>query len=187
MSAALAANAHDSTLRAEIDSYRKHAVARMEVWRSLGSEYRENLASVDAEVLADAWSKACGRWWLARLRGQGAVRRQLRIYRKINGKPPTSAAIPLFLEMLSTLNAEDRVLHNKRPKLELVLGEHLSNSQPDWLVVKRQTEWTAQLTAAVERLAGSDAGTLTKVREKLAPCLVGGPALVGADGQLDTA
>lgn len=180
---AVAATAHDAAVRASIDKFRQHSVARAEIWKPIAAEYRENVAAVDASSLASAWVAASACWLWPRWRGQGAVRRQLRAFRK-DGKAPTATAIPPLLEQLHRLHTEDKVLEPMRPGMVELIGPTLNAAEPDWGSVERQTAWTAQFAAAVERIAGADAAALVGIREHLAHCVQAGPALLSADGAL---
>ena len=183
LAAGVAANAHDASVRADIDAYRRHAVARAEVWKPLADEYRANVATLDAATVGAAWSAAAGRWLLPRWRGQVAVRRQLGGFRK-DSMLPAADQVPGLLESLHKLNTEDRVLEPMRPKVEGWLGEFARAPEPDWGGVEKQTAWAATFAAAVQELAVSDAAVHANLQHKLGPCISGGPALLGADGAL---
>ncbi len=183
MATGVAAAAHDPATRAQIDNYRRHSLARTEVWKPLAGEYRENFGTLDADSLSAAWFAAAGKWFLPKWQGQSAVRRQLGSFRK-DGKNPTVAQVPALLEALFKLNAEDKVLEPMRSRIEGLLGDFARGPEPDWNAVERQTAWTAAFASAVERLAGPEAGVLGNLQHRLGPCIAGGSVLLGADGAL---
>lgn len=169
--AGLARRAHDEAARTRLAALARHGQARAKAWEALAGAYTEDIATLDAAALKQAWAAAGQAWWPKNWFAKRALRDRVRVFSK-DARRPEPQAMPPLLDALAALNEEDSILSGMETDAQGLLQDAFARHRTDWDMVDASGRWAARFADAVQRLAGADFALLQALQERLAP-LVG--------------
>lgn len=168
--AGLAAQAHDSSARFQVQAMARHGLARNAHWAQVGAQWNAQLAELDANTLKAEWLSACSSWWPKSVFAKGGIRKRLAAYRA-DAQRPDDAAVSAVLTPLALVNIEDRELAILQTDAQRLLQDSYTGLTTDWEQVQRHEQWAQRFADAVTLMAG-DPATAADLRTRLQP-LVG--------------
>lgn len=162
----LAVQAHDSRVRAMVQSLAKHGATRADHWERVGGGWEPQLAKLTGIELKSQWSQAKLAWWPKTWFAKRGVSGHLLAYRS-DGKRPTEAQIESMLGALPDVNEEDQILLTMHAEAEVVLHGTYNGLKTDWAALTTHEQWAQKFTDAVTRVAGSDPYVINGLRQSL--------------------
>lgn len=123
-------------------------------WDRLSPYFHDSVATVDAAALADAWQRTQRGSWLARWRGERAVRSTLLAHARAGGGE-SRAQIADVLEVLARWQQDTAALAALEPSVPALLGAVYQGHQTNWDAVARVADWHREACAAVAVLRAS--------------------------------
>jgi very-short-patch-repair endonuclease len=162
----LARQAHDSRVRAMVQSVAKHGAARAAHWAKIGDGWKPHLAKLNATELNSEWDQANSIWWPKSWFAKRGFTRKLVAYRS-DGNHPSPEQIELMMGALSDVNDEDRFLLAMHLEAETVLQGSYNGTQTDWSEIAQHEIWAQKFTDAVTQVAGTDSQLLGNLRTTL--------------------
>ena len=162
----LARQAHDTRVRAMVQSLAKHGAARSAHWDKIGQGWTPQLAKLNATDLKSQWSQAKLAWWPKSLFAKRALSGKLVAFR-IDSNRPTALQIEPVMDALADVNSEDQVLLTMHAEAETLLQGAYSGIQTDWAALTAYERWAQKFTDAVNRVAGTDPQAISALRLSL--------------------
>ncbi len=142
----------NATIRARMQIMRGHGERRQAHWRQLSGRFKPGVSAVNGEQLAQDWSLASTAWWPRRWFAQRAVTGRLLLY-TADQKRPRAEDMPLLLDALRGLNAEDHALKaSEIHGIELLESEY-KGAETDWAAVSRYEQWGMRFEESIGQLA----------------------------------
>ena len=161
-----ARQAHDSRVRAMVQSLAKHGSARSEHWRHIGDDWTPQLAKLNSVELQAQYAQAKTSWWPKSVFAKRGVSSRLLAFRT-DAKRPTESQIQSMLIPLEDLNSEDQVLLTMHSEAEILLQSAYNGIKTDWAALSGHEQWAQKFSEAVTRLVGTDPQQLTNLRLNL--------------------
>lgn len=158
--------AHDEESRLKLAFLVQHGRIRDLAWDSLGSAFRDEVASLNAAELKLQWLDAQTSWWPRKWFAKRTVLNRLRLYRN-DGTRPAEDSLPDFIASLARVNAEDQVLQSMAADARNLLQEGFIGENTDWSTVAKSAEWASAFADVVYRLGGGDSAVLMALRTNL--------------------
>lgn len=162
----LARQAHDTRVRAMVQSLAKHGTARSAHWVKTGTGWTPQLAKLNASELNSQWAEAKLAWWPKSWFAKRAFSGRLIGFRTDNIRPAADQ-IGRMIEALADVNGEDQVLLTMHAEAESVLQGAYNGMQTDWASLTLHEQWAQAFTNAVTRVAGVDPQTISSLRLNL--------------------
>lgn len=162
----LARQAHDTRVRAMVQSLAKHGAAREEHWERAGTGWTPQLAKLNATDLKSQWSQAKLAWWPKSWSAKRSVSGGLVAFR-VDGKRPVEVHIELMLDALASVNEEDQILLTMHAEAESVLQGAYNGIKTDWASLTTHEQWAQKFTDAVTQVAGTDSQIISALRLSL--------------------
>lgn len=182
----IARAAHDETARNKLHLLRQHGLERQQAWDTLGGNYREDIAKLNAGELELQWAAAQITWWPRSWFAKRAVSNRLRLFR-IDHKRQSEQEIPQFLSVLAKLNVEDVALAAMSADANMLLPEEFSAIKMDWAAVAVYEQWAKDFSEALGQVAGVDADLLRVLQIKLQPFVTENRSMLKPEGELGEA
>jgi very-short-patch-repair endonuclease len=162
----LARQAHDTRVRAMVQSLVKHGAARSAHWEKTGPGWTPQLAKLNATDLKSQWSQAKLTWWPKSWFDKRSFSGRLVAFRTDSNRP-TALQIELMVEALADVNDEDQVLLSMHAEAETVLQGAYNGIQTDWSALTAHELWAQKFTDAVTQVAGTDPQAISALRLSL--------------------
>jgi very-short-patch-repair endonuclease len=162
----LARQAHDTRVRAMVQSLAKHGAARSAHWVKAGVGWTPQLAKLNATDLRSQWSQATLAWWPKTWFAKRAFAGRLVAFRT-DGNRPTPLQIEPMIDALADINDEDQILLTMHAEAELVLQGAYNGIQTDWASLTAHEQWAQKFTDAVTQVAGTDPQAISSLRLSL--------------------
>ena len=159
----LAKQAHDSGVRALVQSLTKHGVARNEHWERGGGGWSPQLAKLNATELRAQWSQAKTTWWPKSALAKNSISGRLVGFR-VDNKRPTASQIETMLGALGEVNDEDQILLSMHAQAESLLQGVYDGIKTNWAVLTAHEQWADRFSSAVTQVAGTDMQRLASLR-----------------------
>jgi hypothetical protein len=145
----LVLQAHEASVRQELQALYQHGLQRDLLWARLNGNYRSELTKLVASELKQEWLAIAAYAWPRRAYERNRFFQHLKIYR-VDRQPPDESEIPELLEILAQLNAEERWLQSRQDKLLLWLQSDVSGLNGRWTELASPIEWAGRYAAALE-------------------------------------
>jgi very-short-patch-repair endonuclease len=162
----LARQAHDTRVRAMVQSLAKHGAARSAHWIKAGVGWTPQLAKLNAMDLKSQWSQATLAWWPKTWFAKRAFAGRLVAFRADSNRP-TPLQIEPMMDALADINDEDQILLTMHAEAEMVLQGAYNGIQTDWVSLTAHEQWAQKFTDAVTQVAGTDPLTISSLRLSL--------------------
>ena len=162
----LARQAHDTRVRAMVQSLAKHGAARSAHWEKTGLGWTPQLAKLNATDLKSQWTQAKLVWWPKSWFDKRAVSGRLLAFRTDSNRP-TRLLIEPMIDALADVNDEDQVLLSMHAEAETVLQGAYNGIQTDWSALTAHELWAQKFTDAVTQVAGTDPQAISALRLSL--------------------
>jgi hypothetical protein len=162
----LAKQAHDTRVRAMVQSLAKHGAARSAHWEKTGSGWAPQLAKLNATDLKSQWSQAKVTWWPKSWFDKRSVSGRLVAFRNDSYRP-TALQIEHMIDALADVNDEDQVLLSMNAEAETLLQGAYNGIQTDWSALAAHELWAQKFTDAVTQVAGTDPQAISDLRLSL--------------------
>lgn len=162
----LARQAHDTRVRAMVQSLAKHGVARSAHWEKTGTGWTPQLAKLNATDLKSQWSQAKLAWWPKSWIAKRDFSGRLVAFRT-DGNRPTAVQIEPMIDALADVNDEDQILLTMHAEAETVLQGAYIGIQTDWAALTAHEHWAQKFTEAVTQVAGTDPQIISALRLNL--------------------
>lgn len=145
---------------------RAEALGRMMAasWQRLAPYFRDSIASVDATRLASTWEQAQQARWLAKWRGERAVRATLNAHAQVGGGA-SSVQVADMLAVLTHWQQDATELGALEPSVRTLLGPVYQGAQTNWDDVARVATWHRDARRALGVLEGSASPALARRAE----------------------
>ncbi|MDI1267866.1 MAG: DUF3320 domain-containing protein [Polaromonas sp.] len=164
----LARQAHDTRVRAMVQSLAKHGVTRGAHWVKVGAGWTPQLSKLNATELKSQWTEAQVTWWPKSWLAKRAFSGRLMRFRADSSRP-VPQQIDGMIEALADVNDEDQVLLTMHAEAESVLQGAYNGIQTDWSILTLHEQWAQAFTNAVTRVAGVDPQAVNTLRLHLQP------------------
>lgn len=162
----LALQAHDSRVRAMVQSLAKHGATRANHWERVEGGWEPQLAKLTGQELKSRWTQAKLAWWPKTWFAKRGVSGHLLAYRS-DRRRPSEAQIESMLGALPDVNEEDQILLTMHAEAEAVLHGAYNGLKTDWAALTTHELWTQKFTEAVTRVAGTDPYVINGLRQSL--------------------
>ena len=162
----LARQAHDTRVRAMVQSLAKHGAARSAHWEKTGLGWTPQLAKLNATDLKSQWSQAKLVWWPKSWFDKRSFSGRLVAFRTDSNRP-TALQIEPMIDTLADVNDEDQVLLSMHAEAETVLQGAYDGIQTDWSALTAHELWAQKFTDAVTQVAGTDPQAISALRLSL--------------------
>lgn len=162
----LVRQAHNTRVRAMVQSLAKHGVARSALWEKTGPGWTPQLAKLNAADLESQWSKAKLAWWPKSWFYKRSISGRLIAFR-IDSKRPTAIQLESMIHPLADVNDEDKVLLSMHAEAETVLQGAYNGIQTDWSALTAHELWAHKFTDTVTQVAGTDPQAISALRLSL--------------------
>ena len=162
----LARQAHDTRVRAMVQSLAKHGAARSAHWEKTGTGWTPHLAKLNAADLRSQWSKAKLAWWPKSWFAMRDLSGKLVAFRTDSNRPAAIQIEPM-IEALADVNDKDQILLSMHAEAETVLQGAYNGIQTDWTALTAHEHWAQKFTDAVTQVAGTDPQTVSALRLSL--------------------
>lgn len=162
----LARQAHDTRVRAMVQSLAKHGAARSAHWEKTGLGWAPQLAKLNATDLKSQWSQAKLAWWPKSWFDKRSFSGRLVAFRTDSNRP-TALQIEPMIDALADVNDEDQVLLSMQAEAETVLQGAYNGIQTDWSALTAHELWAQKFTDAVTQVAGTDPQAISALRLSL--------------------
>lgn len=162
----LARQAHDTRVRAMVQSLAKHGAARSAHWEKTGPGWTPHLAKLNATDLKSQWSQAKLTWWPKSWFDKRSFSGRLVAFRTDSTRPTTLQLEPM-IDALADVNDEDQVLLSMHAEAETVLQGAYKGIQTDWSALTAHELWAQKFTDAVTQVAGTDPQAVSALRLSL--------------------
>lgn len=161
-----ARQAHDSRVRALVQSLAKHGADRKANWAQVGLGWSHHLAKLNATELSGHWLQAKVAWWpKSVIAKRGFVTRMAAL--RADGKRPQQAQIEAMLDALADVNDEDQVLRSMHTEADAILKGVYIGLETDWAALAAHEQWAQKFTDAVTQVAGTDSQAIAALRLSL--------------------
>ncbi|KXW57348.1 RecBCD enzyme subunit RecD [Ferrovum myxofaciens] len=186
VSIGIARAAHDESARNKLHFLMQHGLERQQAWDSLGGNYREDIAKLNAGELELQWAAAQISWWPKSWFAKRIIFNRLRLFRN-DQKRQSEQEIPQFLKCLTKLNAEDGMLAAMSADANMLLAEEFVASKTDWAAVAEHEQWAKDFSKTLEQISGSDSDMLNVLQIKLQPFVTENRSMLKPEGALGEA
>ncbi len=162
----LTRQAHDTRVRAMVQSLAKHGAARSAHWEKTGLGWKPQLAKLNATDLKSQWNQAKMAWWPKSWFDKRAFSGRLLALRTDSNRPVALQIEPM-IDALADVNEEDQVLLSMHAEAETILQGAYNGIQTDWSALTAHELWAQKFTDAVTEVAGTDPQTISALRLSL--------------------
>jgi very-short-patch-repair endonuclease len=159
----LVTHAHQQDARLRLQALIAHGNTRNQIFEKLSADYLPEIKSLDAQSLLLQWRVANQCWWPKKWFCKRKITSQIRVYH-LQGTRIKSGKVEEFLNILKSLNEEDKYILENSIFGQEILGAAFSGLNTDWELVKNNLDWTENFSRSLNDIYQNRIEELTQIR-----------------------
>ena len=166
-----------------INEWLAHGRKRDSLRQGLYQRYQTSLLSLDLEGLTQRLQKARASWFLPRLLGLRAVRKNLATTLRTWEKPG-AAAMAEDLAQAIALRDEEKRLADVGERARQLLGQYWKEGEADWDAIDAVRDWSGRFREFSLAITGSNFEKAAAIRQRWTPLVTEGYESLRPEGEL---